>query len=164
MELWGQPNNRLPLPSLPSIHHHHQPLHVPINAFASCFGQSAVIGRGSHCGLSPLSSPRLGLQLSSSCCTKRSAETAVHGFRKKKGKDAHRHGNVGRRIQRRRVGWCAGITSYRHFFVSEQQQQTRCGLCFYALATQHARVGIEANPAGAQHARNGAESREGYLQ
>lgn len=40
---------------------------------ASKFGQSAVIGRGAHCGLFPLRSPRLVLQLSSSCGTHRSA-------------------------------------------------------------------------------------------
>ena len=123
-----------------------------------------MIGRGSHCGLFPLRSARLGLQLRCSCCTRRSAESVVarqgEGEKKRKEKRKKRraytgHGSVGKRNQRLESGWRAGLIIPRHFFsffffrLSERRRNKTetdgetCP-CFYAPATQHARVGLEA--------------------
>ena len=126
---------------------------------ASKFGQSAVIGRGSHCGLFPLRSARLGLQLSCGCCTRRSAESVVarqgEGEKKKKKKKRAYTGMEALASRIRSLGrageqvWSSRGTFFR---VSERRlnktetdgdREGETCSCFYALATQHARVGLE---------------------
>lgn len=132
-----RPRRSLPPPSI-----HQPPLHVPIIAFASCF-QVRTERRDwlrLGCGLFLYRSARLRLQLRSSCCTHRSAESFTDGLKNIPAWKCWRadseppSGLVSR----------SNLPSALLFFKSPSgDKQVGDVQYIYAQATQHARVGLE---------------------